>query len=67
MEDNGLEEIESDWGMFSFMKRRTWVYPENVIQLESNYKAAKKESEQKGTASYDEANTLMFKPKKNNE
>lgn len=61
MEENKVDEIESDFGKFYFKKQRSWTYPDNVLKLESEYKAQKKESEQKGTASYIETNVLTFK------
>lgn len=65
MEESETDEINSDFGKFYFKKRRSWEYPESVVKLEEDYKKAKKESEQLGTATYVENNILTFTTKKN--
>lgn len=56
----GVEEFPTDFGKFVLSKRKKWIYPEEVIRLEEEYKAKKKESEQIGTADYLEAVELRF-------
>jgi hypothetical protein len=60
MGDN--EELSTDFGTFTIGHRRTYKYPESIVEAEEKLKAAKKEVEQTGIGcSYTENPYLIFK------
>jgi len=59
-----IDEFPTEFGKFTISKRKKWVYPEEVLLLETRFKEAKIESEQIGTAGYVDQLELRFsKPK----
>lgn len=57
----GSEEIDvKGTGKFILSLYRTWTYPQEIVTIEETLKAKKKESEQKGTATYVEKPVLKF-------
>lgn len=65
MGGNGIEEIEvSGLGKLSLGSRRTWKYTPQTIEEENSLKAAKREEEQTGEASYIEKHYVIFKANK---
>ena len=63
MNDENLSEVDSDFGKFYFTTRKTYSYPEYVIELEKTYKNKKKESELNGDAKFIESDSLTFRSK----
>jgi hypothetical protein len=55
------EKMSHDLGKFSVMKRKAWVYPEEVKEKEVEFKTAKAKAESEGTATYTINEVLMFK------
>ena len=62
MIDNGLEKNDTSVGKFSISKLKKWSYPEPVIKLGEDFKAAKAKAESTGEATYVEADSLRFTP-----
>lgn len=58
------DEVETAEGLFVKTSKRTWTYPADIQKEEDALKAKKKESEQTGTATYNELIYPMFKPAK---
>jgi hypothetical protein len=60
MIDQGLDKIETALGKFSVGKRKVWSYPDEVNELNEQYKAAKAKAESTGEANYEEVDQLRF-------
>ena len=58
-------EEETEFGKFSIKKLRKWTYPAEVEALEDQFKSAKEEAQQLGTATYEESESLVFNQVKN--
>lgn len=56
----GEEKLVTPVGSFSVTKLKTWEYPESVIELGEEYKAAKASAESTGEATYTEKESLRF-------
>lgn len=61
MDKLGMEKINSNIGTFSFTKRKSWEYPEEVKLKEQEYKEIKKKSEEDGSAKATETKSLTFR------
>jgi len=59
MGDN--EEVQTDFGKFLLNKRRSWTYPEPLVEREKQLKVDQKLAQQLGTASYEEQKVLVYK------
>ncbi len=64
MIEQGHEKIATSVGNFSIVRRKTWKYPEDVIELGEEFKSAKAKAESTGDATYEEKESLMFKQAK---
>lgn len=60
----GVEKVESGFGTFSLMKRKTWKYSEDIKTLEEGMKKNKKMEEENGTATFEEKTSLRFQATK---
>lgn len=60
MVEQGVEKLETDVGKFSVTRRKTWTYPEPVIELGEEFKAAKAKAESTGEATFEETESLRF-------
>jgi hypothetical protein len=60
MVDQGVENLETAVGKFSVTKLKKWSYPEEVIELEDDFKAAKAKAQSTGEATYEETESLRF-------
>lgn len=60
MLEKGEEKIETAVGSFSIARRKTWTYPEKVLEIGEKFKAAKAKSESTGEATYTEEESLRF-------
>lgn len=56
--------LKNDFGSFTITKLKTWVYPEYVSQMETEYKLAKLKAENNDEATYTEKESLRFTPNK---
>jgi HD-like signal output (HDOD) protein len=55
---------ETSMGKFSIATLKTWVYPDKVVEIGENFKAAKAEAESTGDATYTTTPSLRFAPVK---
>jgi len=60
MMDDGVEKLDTGFGKFSISKLKKWVYPEAVVELGEEFKAAKAKAESTGDATYTEQESLRF-------
>lgn len=60
MIDDGIDKLETAVGKFSVSKRKTWTYPEEVLEIGENFKEAKAKAESTGDATYEETESLRF-------
>lgn len=64
MEKAGLAKVETGVGKFSVSKLKKWVYPQYVLDMNDEYKAAKAKAESTGEATYEEQSSMRFTPNK---
>ena len=62
MVEKGEEKVETAMGSFKKATLKKWVYPEEVLEKEEEYKAEKAKAESIGTATYTEKPSLRFTP-----
>lgn len=60
MQDDGIEKLDTEVGKFSIARRKTWTYPEPVVKLGEEFKAAKAKSESTKEATYEETESIRF-------
>lgn len=60
MSQAGEEKVETAVGKFSITKLKSWTYPEEVVQLGEDFKAAKAKAESTGDATFVENDSLRF-------
>lgn len=60
MKEAGEDKVDSSIGKFSIAKLKTWTYPEKIVQMGENFKAAKAKAESTGDATYEEKESLRF-------
>lgn len=58
--DNGLEKVETSLGKFSKIATKKWTYPEAVVELGEEFKAAKAKAESTGEATFEETDSFRF-------
>ncbi len=58
--DAGAEKLDTHLGKFTVTQLKKWTYPEEVVELGENFKAAKAKSESTGEATYVEEPSLRF-------
>jgi len=56
-----VDELSTEFGMFTVGKRRKWTYPKDVEKATEDAKNAQKEAQQLGTATFEENPYLIFK------
>jgi hypothetical protein len=60
MVDENVEKIETDAGSFSVTMLKKWTYPEAVMELGEEFKAAKAKAVSTKEATYEEEPSLRF-------
>lgn len=60
MVSGGEDKIDTGVGKFSITKLKKWTYPDEVLSIEDQFKAAKAKAESTGEATYVETNSLRF-------
>lgn len=60
MLEKGEEKVDIGVGKFSVFPTKKWTYPEAVIDLGEEFKAAKAKAESTGEATYEEEATLRY-------
>lgn len=66
LKEQGLDKVESDFGSFKVVPRKTWKYTEKVAELDAATKAQKKLEEEDGSATAEVKESLTFYPAKPN-
>jgi hypothetical protein len=61
MLEKDADKIETEVGTFSLGKRKSWTYPQSVIEIVADLQVAKKTAEAKGDATYVETPYFIFK------
>lgn len=64
LKESGADKIESDFGAFKIVARKTWSYSDTVKELEIELKTEKKNEEEKGIAKAEVKESLTFYPAK---
>lgn len=59
--EENLEEIETDFGVFTVGHRRSYEYPQEIVEMEADLIVAKKTAAAKGEANQSEKPYLIFK------
>lgn len=62
--DDGVDKVETELGKFSVNQLKKWSYPEEVVELGEQFKAAKAKAESTGEATFEETPSLRFTPAK---
>ena len=60
LESKGLEKLDIGAGKFAIAKLKKWTYPEAVLELGEEFKAAKAKAETTGDATYTETPSLRY-------
>lgn len=60
MIDSGEDKRDIGVGKFSAGKRKVWTYPEEVLAVGEEFKAAKAKAESTGEATYEEVDQLKY-------
>ncbi len=60
MRDQGLDKTETALGKFSLTLRKVWTYPQEVLDIGEEFKAAKAKSESTGEAELEEVDQLRY-------
>ena len=64
MLDEGTQKVETEIGSFSVNQLKKWSYPESVVELGDEFKAAKAKAESTGEATFEATPSLRFTPAK---
>lgn len=64
MIERGEEKVETELGKFSISPLKKWSYPEAVVDLGEQFKAAKAHAESTGEATFETTPSLRFTPAK---
>lgn len=56
----GQPSLETTVGKFTVSKRKTWTYPENIVELGETLKAEQAKAQSTGDATYEEKDSLLF-------
>lgn len=60
MISKGEKKAEMEYGSFSIIKRKTWSYPDYIVEAEANLKALKAKAEETEEAVASETESLRF-------
>jgi hypothetical protein len=60
MFERGVDKEETPYGKFSVSALKSWTYPETVLAIGEQFKAAKAKAESTGEATYVEKPSLRF-------
>ncbi len=60
--DLGVSSKETNVGKFTISKRKSWTYPEYVVELGETFKAEQIKAQSTGDATYEEKDSLIFTP-----
>jgi hypothetical protein len=60
MGDKELDKVETPFGSFTIARLKRWEYPDKVLKIGEDFKAAKAKAESTGDATYTEQESLRF-------
>lgn len=60
MNDEGIEKLDIGVGKFSVTLLKKWTYPEEVVEIGEEFKAAKAKAESTGDATFEEEPSLRY-------
>lgn len=60
--ESGETTKETNVGKFTISRRKTWIYPENIVELGETLKAEQAKAQSTGDATYIEKDSLLFTP-----
>lgn len=60
MLEDGTQKLDTEIGSFSVNPLKKWSYPEDVVELGEEFKAAKAKAESTGEATFEEEPSLRF-------
>ena len=58
--ESSVTKMETPFGSFAVQKRKKWEYPESVLEIGEEFKAAKAKAESTGDATFTEEEGLRF-------
>ena len=61
MEKDEIDTVQTDFGSFYFISRKTWKYPEYVDEAKAVFDAEKQKAENNGEATFKESKSLAFR------
>jgi len=61
LNDENADKIESDFGVFTLVPKKTWKFSDSIDTAKKNIKMLQEEEQADGTATYTESHYLMFK------
>lgn len=64
MNEQNMQKVETEIGSFSVNQLKKWSYPESIVELGEEFKAAKAKAESTGEATFEETPSLRFTPAK---
>jgi len=60
MSDKEEDKVETPFGSFTIARLKRWEYPDKVLKIGEDFKAAKAKAESTGDATYVEQESLRF-------
>ena len=60
LEEKGIGKFDIGAGKFAVAKLKKWTYPEAVLEIGEEFKAAKAKAESTGDATYTETSSLRY-------
>jgi hypothetical protein len=60
MSEKELDKVETTFGSFTIARLKRWEYPDKVLKIGEDFKAAKAKAESTGDATYVEQESLRF-------
>lgn len=62
LRESGESTKQTSVGKFTVCKRKSWVYPQSIVELDEKLKEEKAKAESTGEATYEEKDSLLFTP-----
>ena len=62
LRESGESTKQTSVGKFTVCKRKSWIYPQSIVELGETLKAEKAKAESTGEATCEEKDSLLFTP-----
>ena len=62
LRESGESTKQTSVGKFTVCKRKSWIYPQSIVELNETLKEEKAKAESTGEATYEEKDSLLFTP-----